>query len=96
MKTRYYLDEEEAISFGERMKDVIKAKGKTQRSLSKDIGCRDKAIYRICNGAPGGVDGEMLERISKALETRLDYLLTGKEENDGNEPVEGLERRSCD
>ena len=37
MKTRYYLDEEEAISFGERMKDVIKKKGKTQRSISKDI-----------------------------------------------------------
>lgn len=96
MKTRYYLNEEEAISFGERMKDVIKAKGKTQRSLSKDIGCKDKAIYRICNGAPGGVDREMLERISKALETRLDYLLTGKEENDGNEPAEGPVRRSHD
>lgn len=78
MKTRYYLDEEEAISFGERMKDVIKAKGKTQRSLSKDIGCKDKAIYRICNGAPGGVDGEMLERISKALETRLERDRSGR------------------
>ena len=96
MKTRYYLDEEEAIDFGERMKDAIKAKGKTQRSLSKDIGCKDKEIYRICNGAPGGVDREMLERISKALETRLDYLLTGIEENDGDEPAESPVRRSRD
>ena len=96
MKTRYYLDEEEAISFGERMKDVIKKKGKTQRSISKDIGCCDATVYRMCNGAPGGVDKDLLEKISQALETRLDYLLIGKEENDGNEPAEDPVRCSHD
>ena len=36
----------------------------------------------MCNGAPGGVDKDLLEKISQALETRLDYLLTGKREDD--------------
>lgn len=78
--TRYYLDEKEAIDFGERMRDRIKADGITQRKLSKKAGCAYVTICRLCNGVPGGADEELLKRISEALETRLEFLLNGEEE----------------
>lgn len=76
--TRYYLNEMEAVRFGERLKDAIKAKDKTQYSLSRELGCANNTIYKLSNGAVGGISKDLLKKIARALGVKADYLLLGR------------------
>lgn len=65
---------------GMRLKDLRKKKGYTQESFAKEIGISHRTYCGIESGAHS-TSIETLVEIAQVLETSLDYIILGKENN---------------
>ena len=66
---------------GERIKRLREKKGYTQESFSKEISISHRTYSGIESGAHS-TSIETLVEIAQVLETSLDYIIMGKENND--------------
>ena len=67
-------------AFGERLKEFRSERKMSQTELADLVGLRYSHISRYENGG-SKPSAEMLMKLSKALNTSIDFLLFGKEEN---------------
>lgn len=68
------------VESGKRIKELRKKKGYTQESFANEIGIS----YRTYSGIESGAHStsiETLVEIAQVLETSLDYIILGKENN---------------
>jgi len=71
-------------SFGKRMKNLLDQQNMSQKELADKTGCTEAAISRYINGdrVPRAV---VMNEIAIALNTSIEFLLSGQEENHEND-----------
>ncbi len=72
------------ITLGERIKEILKIKGITQRQLAETVGCTEAAISHYIKGdrVPRA---SVMSKLAVALDTTSEYLLEGIPEDTKSE-----------
>lgn len=73
------MEEENRLTFGERVLKRLRIKNITQKELAEEIGSSTACVSRYINDVRAP-KGEVVAAIAKALDTTTDYLLGLKEE----------------
>ena len=79
---------------GSRIKYLRKQKGYTQRSFADEIGISPRTYSGIESGAHS-TSIETFVEMARTLETSLDYIIVGKENNDLLHNIPEEKKESC-
>lgn len=71
---------EQILGFGERLKDLMKSRGYSNATLTKELGVSKNAVGNYQNNQVP--NATILYKMSQILGTNMEYLLTGKEGNE--------------
>ena len=82
----------DAVSFWNRVKQLIKSNNTTQRGLSETIGLSARAL-EIKIGRKSAPDVFEAYKIAKALNTTVEYLVTGSDTNPAERELKELKER---